>query len=1028
MLCCTFLLSWVSSLPAHVYAQRYAEQRYSIAEGLDNVRVYFLQADPAGRIWVATDWGLDFFDREHQLINSRKLPQLPQGLINDLAIGPDSSVWVAGTKLYRLRLSAGLKLRIDTTVVGYAPHFNRIGTSFLTVDHQNRVWFAGLPDQPFTDKGLSILQNGRVKNVTARVFPKQAPSILDLRADWANRRVLIATKDGNLWQWRDETLSRISLEGKIRRILQGPTGLFYALTDVALYRLKTGAAERVFQIPAMMQTAEVFAISSREEVAFASANRHICWFDGRRLVDSGVSTAPVRSLLFDRQGDLWVGSTDGISWVLRTGWRYFDASGGWSDETVSATEDRRGTIWFASRGTGLSRLSEDRIVRDDTYFRTLPSNDFIAATNRDTDGNLIFSTVGGKGLLWFDGQHYRKLPGSDQGTNVRGFYDDVTQNRYLFATSKKLLIYNRRTLELEKVMPLPTTGYYDIEKDKMGRFWLGGQGSSAIWDGKSEQVKTLTYSPETLPVWMIFDIYRDKRGNLWLATDQGLWFYDYKRFRQIVPMQLKRVLHFCQPLGTSYLMVGAIEGLYVLDVDRFYENGQEWLAWFDQRNGFGGQGISHGCFRDSQHRWWMPTHDRMMMIPEKELLGLLKTVPTGLRSIRDLRTGKRYTNLSGKMRFNPDQNDLEIQLQEPQNHNLFANSVYSYRLERLDDPQPDTEWSEPVHSSTIFLKNLSDGRYRLALRVLRANGLWNTSPVVQEFQIAPPWWSTGWFRMLALLAVFGCGFFFVLRQVRTQAQRQQEILRAKQRVTELELEAANRQNIEVQMSRELAEASRERALLEVRAITNQIDPHFVSNFLTAVQSMLYRQESEMVVRYLAKFGSIFRHKLLSRSQVFWSLGEELDFVSTYLDLEKVRFRQRVQSVIDVKPGVPLDTTIPKMLIQGYVSNAIKHGLENKPQGGTVWLTLEVQDDFLHVTVEDDGVGLEKARQYRRRSTGRGLVINQALFDQLNQYNAMKSRQFHTDLNENGSGGLRVEAYLPLYPVLPPEEVVAEAKA
>ncbi|MGA0556674.1 histidine kinase [Larkinella sp. VNQ87] len=1008
-------------------AQRFANQSYGIGEGLDNVRTYFLQTDLSGRIWVATDWGLDFFDREHQLINSRKLPRLPQGLINDLAVGPDGSVWVAGNKLYRLQVLSNLDLRVDTTGVGYAPHFNRIGTSFLTVDHQNRAWFTGSADKPFVDQGLCYLENGRIHDLTARLFPKQPPRILDLRADWHHRRVLIAMKDGTLWQYRNGTISRIPLDEPVLRILQRPSRQLYALTRSSLYRLTGHGTDKVYKIPPALQQAEVYALSDREEVAFLNLQKHLCWFDGQRLTDSGVKTAPVRSLLFDRQGDLWAGTIKGITRVMRAGWRFFDEAGGWSEETVSATEDRRGTLWFATRGQGLTRLARDRIVPDSAYYRSLPTKDFIAATNRDADGNLIFSTVGGKGLLWFDGNQYRMLPGSAQGTNIRGFYDDVAQNRYLFATSKKLLIYDRRTLKLKQSLALPSTGYYDIEKDRFGQFWLGGQESAVIWDGHSDRFKTLPYAGN-LSAWMIFDLHRDPRGNLWLATDQGLWLYDYKRFRRVLPQQLQRVVNFCQPLESSFLMLGAIEGLYVLDVRRFYEKGEEWVAWFDQKNGFGGQCISHGCFRDRQQRWWLPTHDRIMMIPEADLKKLLVSVPTGIHSFRDARTGRVYKDHLDELRFNSDQNHLEINFWEPSGQHLFANTVYRYRLERLDDPQPDADWSDPVQNSTLSFKNLSDGTYRLTLQILRANGLWHARPVVQVFQIAPPWWATGWFRTLVILVLAGGIFAIILRQFRAQARREREILEAKQRVTELELEAAYRQNLEVRMSQELAEASRERALLEVRAITNQIDPHFVSNFLTAVQSMLYRQESELVVRYLAKFGSIFRHKLLSRSQVFWSLGEELDFVGNYLELEKVRFRQRIQSTTEIEPGVPLDTIIPKMLIQGYVSNAIKHGLENKPEGGTVRIRIGTTERHLRIVVEDDGVGLEKARHYRRRSTGRGLAINQALFDQLNQYNSLKSRQYCTDLNENGQIGVRVEAFLPLYPALPPEELVTDANA
>ncbi|MCF0064761.1 histidine kinase [Dyadobacter chenwenxiniae] len=1006
------------------YAHKLAQQHYTIADGLDNVRVYFLLPDQASRIWVATDWGLDFFDEEHQLVASARLPKLPKGLINDLAVGPDGTIWVAGNKLYKLKISADLKLQVDTTIVGYAPHYNRVGTSYLTVDHQNRAWFAGLPDAHFTENGISYLEGNQVHDMTGKLFPGEKPQIVDMRADWGGKRLLIVTKDGRLWQWKNEKMSVIKVEGKVRRILQSPSGQLFALTNSAAFQLKPNDTELAVSIPADISKMEVFAISDKLEIAFAAETGNICWYDGDDVFNSGVKTATVRSMIFDKNGDLWVGTINGINRIIRAGWRYFDHSVGLPEETVSVTEDRNGVMWFASRGRGLSKLINGKIVEDSTYYSTFPVKDFIAATNRDADGNLIFSSVGGKGLLWYDGKNYRRLPGSETGNNIRGFYDDVAGNRYLFACSKMLLIYNRRTLQLVRRIALPSTGYYDIEKDRFGRLWIAGQNSCVIWDGKSDHFETMHYNAQHFSSWMVFDLHRDAHGNMWLATDEGLWLYDYKRFRRVAGSHLRRVINFCQPLGDSYLLLGAIEGLYVLDLEKYYENGEEWISWFDHKNGYEGQSVSHACFRDSCKRWWMTTHDRLMMIPEADLLKLLKRVPTGIRALRDVSTATVFPAGIGPLRLSPYLKDLEIQLLEPNHQNLLANSVYVYKIERLDNPDPELEWSDPIQRSSIPLKNLSDGKYRITLKVLRANGMWNTKDVVQEFEIAPFWYATTWFRTLLALVIAGCIFYFILREVKKQARRQQEILRAKQRVTELELEASERRNVEAGMSRELAEAGRERALLEMRAITNQIDPHFVSNFLTAVQSMLYKNESEKVVHYLAKFGSIFRHKLLSRSQVFWTLGEEMDFVSNYLELEKVRFRHRIQSVTEVEAGVPMDTVIPKMLIQGYVSNAIKHGLENKPEGGTVCISVSVWEQHLYIKVEDDGVGLEKARQYNKRSTGRGLAINEALFDQLNQYNVYKSYQVYSDRSKMGEDGVCAEAFLPLYPILPPEELVA----
>ncbi|WP_158600364.1 histidine kinase [Fibrisoma montanum] len=1008
-------------------AQQFADRKYGVYDGLTYAHVLRLHQDRAGRLWISTVYGLNIYDGTLPISNHRRFPQLPDVNIDEMVSMPDGTLWAnTNVRMFKINLTGPTGLAIKEFKVDYGPGAVQRRIRFLTADNRDQLWFTTRTATPNVGQRLYCWRQGQNEDVTRRFFSKPEQRFRGVLADQANRRLLIATEDGRLWQLNDKQLTEIRSNVGVTQLLADPIGRIYALAGTTLYRIDGQTLHRLYDVPVPESYLVCCAVGLHGELAFQKrvGDLDVCWYDGKTVVNSHISTSPVDHLLFDRQGELWIATShNGLFHLRLNGWRYFDYSEGWLDETNSVSQDRNGKIWFGSWGYGLSRLTAQGIVADSTYHQGRLIRYFYPATRHDTEGNIVFASGENQGVFHFDGEHLRSFPGTDTTGIIAAFYDDSARNRYLLATTRSILIYNRRTLALTDVIAVPFDEQYnDIERDKFGRFWIGGYKTNLIWDGRSRSVQTLRKTDKRLPVQMLNEIRRDKRGNLWLSTDQGLWLYDYKRYRHIAADYIQKTITYCRFLG-RYLIIGTLEGLFVMDMERFYQSGEEWIAYFDMDNGFrGSQCLFNGYLHDTQGRVWIPTRDRMMMIPEKQLLNLLKPVQAGIHSFRDLRTGQTIVDESSELRLSSGQNDIEVIFREPEAHNILANTTYSYRLERLDgqSDRAHLEWSAPVKRRTVTFRNLTDGRYRLTIKVVRANGLWNTRPYVQVFRIAPPWWATWWFRTCLIVGVVAGLAYLRVRQVRAVSRRRLKTARTQRRLAQLETEAANKQ-------KQLAEASRQRALLELRAITNQIDPHFVSNFLMTVQSVAFENDPETIVSYLAKFGAIFRNQLTSRSRVFWTLGEELEFVNNYLELEHVRFGDRIRFSVDVRSDVPANTHLPKMLIQGYVSNAIKHGLENKPEGGTVQLTVRQADDRLFICVEDDGVGLDLAKQYRRRSTGRGLSINEAIFNQLNEYNNEPSWQRITDLikMEPGRCGVRQEASIPLYPKLPPEEAAVD---
>jgi two-component system LytT family sensor kinase len=159
----------------------------------------------------------------------------------------------------------------------------------------------------------------------------------------------------------------------------------------------------------------------------------------------------------------------------------------------------------------------------------------------------------------------------------------------------------------------------------------------------------------------------------------------------------------------------------------------------------------------------------------------------------------------------------------------------------------------------------------------------------------------------------------------------------------------------IRVERKLEEQGR--LLLEARldALQRQINPHFLFNTLNSITSLV-RSQPELAREMIVKLANILR-VLLKDREAFLPLSEELQFTDDYLDIEVVRFGDKLKVVKEIAEDT-LHIVVPGMLLQPLIENSIKHGLEPRISGGTVTLRSRITDEGrLLVEVEDDGVGM-----------------------------------------------------------------------
>ncbi|GAA4466791.1 hypothetical protein GCM10023189_49440 [Nibrella saemangeumensis] len=267
-----------------------------------------------------------------------------------------------------------------------------------------------------------------------------------------------------------------------------------------------------------------------------------------------------------------------------------------------------------------------------------------------------------------------------------------------------------------------------------------------------------------------------------------------------------------------------------------------------------------------------------------------------------------------------------------------------------------------------------------------------------------------------------------ISEVETLSKEKQQIL--SQQNERLEQQLANRTReieaqsrlLEQQHIRQIeTEFERKLADTEMVALRAQMNPHFIFNSLNSIKLYTIQNDSEQASDFLTKFSRLIRLVLENSRSELVSLRNELEALQLYIELEAMRFKEKLRYQISVSPEIDLQyLRIPPLLLQPYVENAIWHGLMHKPEGGTV--TIEVQqpqDNLLHIEITDDGVGRQRATELKSKSAGKhksfGMQVTADRIRMINQlYNMQTQAQIEDLVDSYGEAcGTRVTLTIPV---------------
>ncbi|HUS03828.1 MAG TPA: sensor histidine kinase, partial [Chitinophagaceae bacterium] len=221
------------------------------------------------------------------------------------------------------------------------------------------------------------------------------------------------------------------------------------------------------------------------------------------------------------------------------------------------------------------------------------------------------------------------------------------------------------------------------------------------------------------------------------------------------------------------------------------------------------------------------------------------------------------------------------------------------------------------------------------------------------------------FLIAVFIAIVFAGLYVLrnIRQKRKNEKLQQQQLKQEWKMKQLESEHKH-----VELQRQATE-------LEMQALRAQMNPHFIFNCLSSINRFIIKNQSKTASNYLTRFSRLIRMVLIHSQKPLIALEDELQMLRLYLDMERLRFKDSFDYSITFLNTMDGDNIfIPHLLLQPFCENAIWHGLMNLPadrQGkedkGKLDIELSMQDNILHCTITDNGIGREKAEEIKSKS-------------------------------------------------------------
>ncbi|MFN8244168.1 MAG: histidine kinase, partial [Ferruginibacter sp.] len=421
------------------------------------------------------------------------------------------------------------------------------------------------------------------------------------------------------------------------------------------------------------------------------------------------------------------------------------------------------------------------------------------------------------------------------------------------------------------------------------------------------------------------DIVSDNSGILWIASsDAGVVGYKEGRIVRRIDEQAGLSSNICKSLfmDKQVLWVGTNKGVNKIRLD----NPAEPIRYYSTTDGLPSDIINAIYVEDSIV--WLGSPAGLTRFNENRISAF------SFCSLKLLNV-----TVSGENRSI----DSSLQLHYRDNNISFAYTAislksgkevkYYYRLKGLNN-----EWQQ-TQQNNLYYQSLPAGKYELELYAVNKYGV-KSDVIHYSFVIETPYWASWWFYAIIILCVIALTGWLVNRR----NQKKRALLEQKNKVQQ------------------------QFAALEQQALQAQMNPHFIFNCLNSIQQYILTNNKTKANEYLTGFASLIRQTLDNSAKKSITVAEEIRYLSTYLEMEKMRFGDNFTYTLHVDGRINASfLEMPALLLQPYVENAIRHGIRHRETGmGEVDISFELEGEVLICRICDNGIGRQKAIELKSR--------------------------------------------------------------
>ncbi|MGE0562362.1 MAG: sensor histidine kinase [Flavobacteriales bacterium] len=536
---------------------------------------------------------------------------------------------------------------------------------------------------------------------------------------------------------------------------------------------------------------------------------------------------------------------------------------------------------------------------------------------------------------------------------------------FILATNKGLVFYN-------KFLKKQITSNFKMPEN-MGR-------TSSVFYQKSEHTiwsstlkGLMVFSEKEAP--QIFDsIYStgiiEHNKSIWVATKgRGIYQFENGKIKQHLTSKkelLSNIIYKIIAIDNTLFITHEL-GLQVYDI----QTGKS--SNFDQTDGLFSNRITDFAIQNNMA--WIITNKGLQFFNYKDVSKNLSK-PNIIINQVFVNDSLVDFNSNKTSFFNYNENRIAINFITTSYHHQ-GRLKYAYKINEIGN-----KWQyKNFNDNTVDFTSLQSGSYTFIVKSISENGIEST-PISYHFIIKPPFWQTWWFY--GILASIFVSITIIIYRFELKKQRRK-----------------------IELQNELNAS-------KLIAIQSQMNPHFIFNAINSIQDLILKGDIDNSYNYIIKFSKLVRQTLNFSDKEFIDIEEEIELLETYLELEKLRFKDDFEFKIHINNAE--DIQVPPMLIQPFVENAIKHGLLHKDGLKKVDISFKM-NDTLHCTVTDNGVGRKKAQEIkdRQQKKHQSFSVNatKIRFDIMKNHYKQSLGVFYTDLEQNGeSSGTKVLINMP----------------